>query len=555
MPPAHPTRVDSRRWDGVGGLLVLVVASLACVGLPGLNVLWNVAREILDSRATSPTSALVPWGLLGTTFLSCGGVAFLATALSIPAAIVVRQGGWRWGVWVCTPLLLPSYLAYSGWGLLRAPRTMLGDAIERAAQGGATWLPTFVGELLAVGGLVLWSWPIAATLLALQWSRVESGALEALLLDSKGAQRWRSLARMGAPGAGVAWVATTLVMLGSPVPFHLAQVPTISMEVWRRLMEEPTPARAWASALPVMMIVTACVLVAARSAFDPTPASQEFQDHSGVAGGGPAARSRGSMALLIVLLTCSVLVPLGLFLGSIGDWHSVVLTLRSLRPAIENSGFVAMIVVVVGLVITLGSWRAFSSFNASIRRTARVCLFAFLLASILPGVLVGSALAAFIALVDSDRILADSSVAVAMGHVARFAFVPALVGWRLAMTEPSEARDLRRVEGVGGLRGYVAGVLPTQLAALLGVGAMLTAFSLHEIESAIMLTPPGGGGLAHRVLGFLHYSRMEDLSVTSSGLALLAIGLATGVGLLGGRWGKGGRLNSQESDRARDIRE
>jgi hypothetical protein len=53
-----------------------------------------------------------------------------------------------------------------------------------------------------------------------------------------------------------------------------------------------------------------------------------------------------------------------------------------------------------------------------------------------------------------------------------------------------------------------------------------------------MLTPPGGGGLAYRVLGFLHYSKMEDLSVASSGLALTAIALATLVGLLGGRWGK-----------------
>lgn len=462
----------------------------------------------------------------------------LATSLAIPAAIVVRLRGWRWGVWVGTPMLLPSYLAYSGWGLLRAPRTLLGDAIERAAQSGATWLPTIVGEALAVGGLALWSWPIAAVMLALHWTRIDAGALDALALDAKGPRRWLALARMGAPGAMVAFAAATLVMLGSPVPFHLAQVPTISMEVWRRLMEEPTPARAWTAALPMTIIVIASVLAFARSAFTSPTASQEAHAAPDTRASGPVARSRASVAALIVLLACSVFVPLVLFVGAIDEWRSVATTLRSLRPSIANSGLACVVVVGGGLGIAIASWRAFSSFDAGIRRLARVCLVAFLVAGVLPGVLVGSALAACLSFVDTHRIIADTSFAVALGHLARFLFVPILVGWWLASTEPADARDLRRSEGIGGLAGYLATIFPTQLPALIGVAAILAALSLHEIESAIMLTPPGGGGLAYRILGFLHYSKMEDLSVASAGLALIAISLATLVGLLGGRWGK-----------------
>lgn len=536
-----PTPASNRTWDGIGGLLILLAVTLACLVLPALVVLWRVGSEFFSSSLASPGSALVPWRLIGLTLAYSGGVAILASILAMPAALVIRASSWRWGLWVCTPLMLPSYLAYSGWGLLRAPRTLLGDAIERAAQGGATWLPAAVGEALAIGGLALWAWPIAAVMLALHWSRIDAGALDALSLDARGFRRQMALANIGLPGFAVALGATTLVMLGSPVPFHLAQVPTVSMEVWRRLMEEPKPARAWISALPVSIVVVAGVLAFARSAFDDAPLSQEAQDQAALRPKRVRSTPSSSTALLLAILKCSVLVPLVLFIRSIDDWHAVPVTLRSLRPAIANSAFVCVIVVSTGVLIAGAAWRAFSSFNVNIRKIARLCLLASLASCVMPGVLVGSALAATISLVDLTRLLADSSLAVGLGHLARFSFVPILVGWWLARTEPADARDLRRVEGVGGLTGYMSTILPTQLPALLGVAAILAALSLHEIESAIMLTPPGGGGLAHRILGFLHYSKMGDLSVASAGLTVFAIALAACVAALGGRWERASR--------------
>ncbi len=530
------TPTSSRTWDGIGGLLILLAVTLACIVLPALIVLWRVGREAFTTPSAIPDSTLLPWRLIGLTLAYSGGVAMLATILAVPAALVIRAQGWRWGLWVCTPLMLPSYLAYSGWGLLRAPRTLLGDAIERAAQGGATWLPAAVGEALAIGGLAFWAWPIAAVMLALHWSRIDEGALEALSLDTRGFRRQIALAHMALPGLAVALGTTTLVMLGSPVPFHLAQVPTVSMEVWRRLMEEATPARAWASALPISIVVVVGVLALTRSAFDEEPRSLEAQTPGAIRPKRLRTASRATTAVLLIILTCSVLVPFVLFIRSIDDWHAVPVTFRSLRPAIANSVFVCAIVVAAGLVIAGAAWRAFSSFSDMVRRIARLCLLASLASCVMPGVLVGSALAATISLVDVNRLLADSSLAVGVGHLARFSFVPILVGWWLARTEPAEARDLRRIEGIGGPWGYLSTILPTHLPALLGVAAMLAALSLHEIESAIMLTPPGGGGLAHRILGFLHYSRMGDLSIASAGLTGFAIALAACVATLGGRW-------------------
>lgn len=532
MPETQSSR-SGRSRDGMGGFLVLVCATVALVVAPALVVLWKVGGEILSPGPTPDASPLVPWRLLGTTFLYSGGVSLGATLLAIPAALVVRAKGWRWGVWACTPLLLPSYLAYSGWGLLRAPRTVLGDAIERAASAGALWLPTVVGETLAVGGLVLWSWPIAAVLLSVYWSRVDTGAFDALVLDSKGLRRCWSIGWMCAPGLLAAFVATMLVMLGSPVPFHLSQVPTVSIEVWRRLTEESTPARAWASALPLTAIVIVTVLLFSRTIFDGSPLVLESHEAS------TTVRNRRTtsvaVGVLVVVLLCSVVVPLALFLLEIHHWQAVRVTLHSLRPSIVNSAGVCLLVTLFGLVIALASWSAFSSLSNTIRAGAQVCLLCFLITGALPGVLVGSAIAALITLVDLHRCIADSSAAVAIGHLARFSFVPMLVGWWLARTEPADARDVRRTEGSSGLFGYVVGVLPTQLPALIGASAILAALSLHEIESAIMLTPPGGGGLAHRILQFLHYSKMEDLSVASAGLAISAIALAAIVGFTGGR--------------------
>src|SRR5262249_19125526 len=109
---------------------ILALAVGTCVGFPAamavVHVLHAPASPAPEAPATpTPSQA---W-LLVSTLGWCGAIAALATALAWPAAWALRNPNRHSrtaGALVLVPLLLPMYLAYAGWGLLRAPNSALG---------------------------------------------------------------------------------------------------------------------------------------------------------------------------------------------------------------------------------------------------------------------------------------------------------------------------------------------------------------------------------------------------------------------------------------------
>ena len=71
-----------------------------------------------------------------------------------------------------------------------------------------------------------------------------------------------------------------------------------------------------------------------------------------------------------------------------------------------------------------------------------------------------------------------------------------------------------------GLGGWRLACLPVQAPALIGAGIVVGLLSFHEIEAAVQIQPPGAGNLARRLLDYLHYARLQDLSAA----AVLLIG-------------------------------
>src|SRR5690606_38286480 len=96
------------------------------------------AGEVIAAIADAPAALSLSRGdlhLLGLTLGVAGIIALLATTIALPAAWATRT--WRGPALVAllVPMLLPSYLAYSGWGLLRAPGTALGDWLMMGGWG------------------------------------------------------------------------------------------------------------------------------------------------------------------------------------------------------------------------------------------------------------------------------------------------------------------------------------------------------------------------------------------------------------------------------------
>jgi hypothetical protein len=139
-------------------------------------------------------------------------------------------------------------------------------------------------------------------------------------------------------------------------------------------------------------------------------------------------------------------------------------------------------------------------------------------------VLVGSAVSAAWAGVPPVR---DGLAIVVLAHLARFCVIPALVACWVVATEPVELRMLLRQEPRG-FAPWFRAVAARRWPAFAGAGLAVGALSLHEIESAVMVVPPGPGNLPQQILEYLHFWRREEMS--AAGVILLGLGLVSAVG-------------------------
>lgn len=464
----------------------------------------------------------MPWLFLQTLCFA-GGVGLFATLLAIAPAWVVRARGWRAVPLMMVPLFSPPYLAYSGWQLLRSPGTLLGDWIERQTVNSDFVALTF-GKGLAVFGLSLWAWPVALLLLIPSFRSVDEDTLEALRVDGASIwQRGRQVLRMARSGLLLAWAAVTLLMLGSAVPFHLAQVPTYAVQVWAVLAEQPGKLSVWIFASPVVGI---CVLAAwgmARWRPGFHPAQSE--------GGNHRARAGWSLWAAGAVWILAVAAPLFLFAGYLHSWGSVDRFVRESTQALVQSGVVSTCIALGTTVLLMLSWWAFSSRHSS-AIGGRVSLGLFFLGMVLPGILVGSAVLRLVT--DVSRTLPafvdmqDGLAALVWGHLDRFGALGVLVGGAIAWNEPPNIVEMRALDGCGPWRGVWEFALRPGAGLIAAVAVASGLMSLYEIESTILLIPPGPGSLSHTILAFLHFARDEQLcaagvSVMGSGFVLALV--------------------------------
>ncbi|MFN5660686.1 MAG: hypothetical protein ACK48N_01180, partial [Planctomyces sp.] len=170
-----------------------------------------------------------------------------------------------------------------------------------------------------------------------------------------------------------------------------------------------------------------------------------------------------------------------------------------------------------------------------------VMLGVMLAGALVPGVLIGSAwagLATALRGLDQDvglrGVLAGASegpMILIAAHVARFGVVGVLAGIALWRSEEQSLWQARVLMAGDGLRAFGVLVLatPTRLAVLAGVVIVGAALSLHEIESAIMVQPPGRASLARQLLEQLHYLQDERTSASIINLGALGLLMAAGV--------------------------
>lgn len=508
------------------------VPMLACtllVVLPVAAVVWRASGKVVvdTDGATLGAGELVP--AVGRTLATTGAIAVIAVALALPTGWLMRGAGsrrGRLGALVLVPMLLPSYLAFAGWTLLRAPRTYLGDRLADAPA----WVTDWVKIGIAVGGLALWSWPLAALVLGRAARRVDQGVLDALDLD--GPALWRRLLILGRlmrPGIMGALVLVMLVMSGSMVPLDVSGLESYAIVLMRFLQQHPSDLPVWWASWPlvVVAVVSALVMVWLTGADDGAEGDERVREEER---GGALVWTLGVWAL-------GVVVPGVLFLLSLREPPHAA-TAETIRrflwafwrdsgSAVASSVSVAARVGALALVISVCVWFAASRGGRG-ARVAAVCAAMLTITGLVPGVLVGTAVRRGADMAPES--IGASSWLVVMGHLARFAFVGALLALWLARRETREERSLRLIDGADTPRGFAHACLARQWGVVVGVGLATAILSVHEIEATVIIWPPGMRNLAQEMLDALHFQRDERMGAAA--VNLLALG--TGVAYLAG---------------------
>jgi ABC-type Fe3+ transport system permease subunit len=462
------------------------------------------------------------WSITIQSIVTAFCIGTCATVIGWPLAWLLRRRGWQFLPLVATPLLLPNYLAFGAYNLLRAPGSVVGDLLERSARGESGWIPVFAGQVLAFASLSLWSAPLSAIVLAIWLGRVETSTLEQLSLDLPGRWFGRSLlarCRLAAPGivAGIGIV--TLLMLGSAVPLHVARLETLTIRVWLAmdLLPQDRQWRAWIVAWPLLVLALAGAWMILRfGAWDRPDGELRTAIER------DAGRRSGLLGSLLVFAAGAV-VPLCLFASHLASAGGLTGFVRVYRDQIVNSAVLSAATGAFAGAMMLAAWMGMLAGGWS-KRIVQASVFLFAFGALAPGVMIGVWLAAFVRRVCPG--LEDSSLILVVAHLARFGVVPVVLGCWLAWGEAKEQADQRRLDGATGL----LGVLRTAIAGnwqALGAGAIIVAIlSFHEIECAVVLQPPGVDTFARAILNQLHFARTQELS--AAGILLLSVGLVLG---------------------------
>ncbi len=516
MPKQEPLK-PSAEWiaHALPMLLALITLALA------LTPLLTLGRALITELDALPQSILTPSRLvlLARSILTVSLIASIATLIAYPLARVLtarrtRSVGMLSALMLC-PIWLPPFMIYAAGNLLRDPGTIVGRALVEFATSSPDlrWVTIWAGYAIAVLGLALWSAPIAAVLIASGWS-ARSGIYDDMIaLEPIGCIK-RTLFNLRLHRAVLfrAFVLIAILMLGSAVPLHLAQLDTWSIVTWRSLTEHPPEqwGRIWVASFPMLIAsIVGAKLIASilhdRLAHE-NPIAQ------------PPRASRASTAFAIAIFVAAVLLPMLAMLVTLSDTRSILVFWDRSAAAVLDTARTSSLVALASLLIALALAYASTSPIQTHQRVARLSLITLCILGLTPGVLIGASIART-GILGLDL----PHLAPFWASLTRYAFIAAIVAVLCASSESPDRRSARVQIAGPSLRAWTIATLPTFILPMLACVPVVFLLALFEIESAVLVTPPGIDSLPQQLLADLHYTRMEQLS--AAGINLLAIGI------------------------------
>lgn len=526
--PARPNAPPQTQHPGDSRRSRPDTAALILAALLALVILWPLAHAAIHAfGARAPLLPPGPGALrsLARSIAYALAIGVLSSLLAWPAAWAARSCSARALLALVAPACLPSYLVYAAWSTLRAPGTPLGNTLARAAGAGHEWILLSVARGLAIWGLALWAWPLACIAMIAMLRAVGPDIAAALRLDAGPTARARTIAIMTLRAPTLAAIAIAVLMLGTPVALHVAQADTYALRLW--LLQTEHPGRAWRASSPLLTIaVLASLWLSARA----LAWSRTLPGDTPPIG---ASRARAHALIVLMPWLLAAVVPALLLARSLGSvdvlTRFMTRSWRSFFESLAIGACVGALCLVIGLLASAawGAWRP--------RRRLLACALTLsVFAALVPGTLIGEAVLQATSARWAPFWLGHSPIPMILAHVARYAAIPVAIGMAISSGASGSTSDLRLIDGVVGARALADAFRTGAPPATALCCALL---SLHEIESSVMVQPPGMHHLAQLLLNALHYARTDELS--AGGIVLLAGGTALAIAALGvrTRWG------------------
>ena len=425
-----------------------------------------------------------------------------ATSLGFIAALCAASLGRRSRsvVVVCAivALLLPPFLVTNCWlhyfGVNGIWRSLIPLNIYSMA-GAVAILSTLY-------------WPIPMLASFVSWRRIEAAQLDADPL-LRGMWLFRMLLwPVARPLFSVAALIVFVLALNNFAVPTILQTRVLGAGVWLAYNTHLDAGRALAASVPLILAPLTIMLIALR-ADTPWPFRERLADAAAY------RRSIGARwffvitATTIVLLAVSVALPIIQLSSDAETWKQLPSVLRAASGPIVNSALYAAWTATACLLIGFALWRV---------RMAQWLWIAFLV----PGMFV--ALLLLVAINRSGLGFIYGTVAmVVLACTIRYSALAWASVRRAMQTVDPELTDAARLEGARGWRLFRLAHWP-QVALYAGFSWYLVyLLCLWDVETLVLVLPPGGETLAIRIFNMLHYGHTGQVNALCMALLVLAL--------------------------------
>lgn len=410
------------------------------------------------------------------------------------ATLPRRRRGW---------LLLATFAA-----LALPPFLVVNSCLDVFGANGALrpWLPLSpYGFGGAIGVLTSLLWPISAILILGAWDRVEPAQIEVdRELHGQALIRW-VLWPAARRAAGLAATVTFVIAFNQFTVPVILQVPVFPEELWLALTTRLNDAGAWAAAVP-LIIVPWLILLPLRGRHIAWPRVTGPHQAPALARAVGRGCLRWSTVATVLLLGGGLILPLAQLGFQSRTWAELPGLVRSSGDVVFNSFTIAFLTATMSLALGMvtrrwrGGWMGWMLF-------------------FVPGILLGQLLLRTLGETALPGTMAMALLAMGLRHLA--------IGWQGAMmAERSLDRDVMdagRLEGARGRRLFRHYAWPQMSRSLALTWYVVYLLALWDVETLVLIHPPGGETLPLRIFQLLHYGHNAQVNAMCVLLLILAL--------------------------------